>query len=227
MDTHLGLYKFMCTLCGQGFQYKTNFDLHVSRHLGDKRYSCDRCNKYRAVAKSDIAKHQEHCGKGKEHECPVCHKMYSSKQGIRVHMANAHPKHQTSISITEPNLDQASSSIIHDSDVTKSGTASQTSEPHVDETSPKTGPDPITEVTTACETLVSVSKGKPDTTTDDPEAIVASKSTADEETDPERLSSVSVMRSQIILPKNKSPFIIHSVFRYKPFILFASKVYSF
>ena len=84
-NAHKGVFKYICDLCGKGFNYKTNFDNRQSVHSGLKPHSCDKCGRC-FMRKADLNNHVLNCGsKGyKPHLCVVCKKRFSSTRNLQL-----------------------------------------------------------------------------------------------------------------------------------------------
>ena len=82
---HEGSYRFLCGCCGQGFNMKTTYEAHVSRHLNLKQHSCDRCTKS-FVHPSNLSAHKLSCGVDtKRFECSTCKRKFKLERNMKEH----------------------------------------------------------------------------------------------------------------------------------------------
>ncbi|KAJ6642044.1 Zinc finger protein, partial [Pseudolycoriella hygida] len=86
-DEHTGKTLFECSICKQGFDYRTNLYRHIKRHMrkhaGIKPFKCDRCP--RTYGDSNSLKAHIRCHNGEKVECDICFKKISDKSYLKIH----------------------------------------------------------------------------------------------------------------------------------------------
>ena len=78
--------KHACTKCPKTFQKKSNLKSHYDVHLGEKSYSCDKCdNRFfhsGSLNRHKLVKHE----KTQSYVCETCSKSFSRKDWLKTHM---------------------------------------------------------------------------------------------------------------------------------------------
>ncbi|XP_031438563.1 zinc finger protein 239-like isoform X1 [Clupea harengus] len=75
-----------CMKCGKSFIHLSMLKRHMGYHAGKRQYLCALCGKA-FVYMFDLKKHQRRHDKPKEEvPCNICHKIFSSPEGVRCHM---------------------------------------------------------------------------------------------------------------------------------------------
>ncbi|KAL1502103.1 hypothetical protein ABEB36_007297 [Hypothenemus hampei] len=106
VHTDSSKWKYIWKICTKPFRNKSNYDSHVRRHLGDKKFSCALCQK-KFVSKCDLNHllklvfkihltqvYTVGCikipNKNKNYICHFCSKAYYTKNKLSKHLCGAH-----------------------------------------------------------------------------------------------------------------------------------------
>ena len=83
---HTDLRPFKCTLCERTFRCRSNLQLHLDHHKGEKRHSCSHCGQ-KFFSYPNMLKHvrRNHLGL-RPHKCELCDKNFCEKQELQNHM---------------------------------------------------------------------------------------------------------------------------------------------
>lgn len=87
---HLEMGKILsCEYCDQKYTSKEKLEIHVSRHTGNKKFTCILCEKKfftsGGLAKHKLYKHMDSLKKN--YMCEICGKPYANLGNLRVHQA--------------------------------------------------------------------------------------------------------------------------------------------
>lgn len=81
--------KLLCEMCPQDFTSKAGLNDHIkSVHLGEKRFTCEKCSK-QFYRKNKLLQHMDGHAAEKMHQCHVCGKRFQFKTSL-VHHLNCH-----------------------------------------------------------------------------------------------------------------------------------------
>ncbi|KAJ8928891.1 hypothetical protein NQ314_018462 [Rhamnusium bicolor] len=83
------LWKYFCQICNKRFPIKSNYDCHMRRHTGDKKFECHLCNK-RFTDKCVLQRHMRTHSNVRDFKCSECAKEYKDKRVMQIHMAKIH-----------------------------------------------------------------------------------------------------------------------------------------
>lgn len=77
--------KYLCSICGKGFNAKNVLEHHAAVHSDEKKFSCQFCDKkYKQYA--GLYSHIANVHSNKEPlQCPTCGKLFSSAYNLRCH----------------------------------------------------------------------------------------------------------------------------------------------
>lgn len=82
-------WNYHCTLCDKRFHIKPNYDSHMRRHTGDKRFVCKMCEKH-FVTKDELRRHMVSHTNIRDYQCTECGKEYKDKRVLDVHLVKMH-----------------------------------------------------------------------------------------------------------------------------------------
>lgn len=84
-DKHMHVTRFRCNHCERCFLSKSQFAVHVARHIKQKRSECRKClQKFYSI--SDRNKHLKTCFKGPQFKCKTCLKRFQTRESLRCHV---------------------------------------------------------------------------------------------------------------------------------------------
>ncbi|XP_072387138.1 uncharacterized protein [Diabrotica undecimpunctata] len=83
------LWKYLCDYCNKRFPIKSNYDCHMRRHTGEKKFECDLCNR-KFADKCVLQRHMRSHSNVREFQCSECDKEYKDKRVMQIHMAKQH-----------------------------------------------------------------------------------------------------------------------------------------
>ena len=90
LNVHRGQFKFVCHVCSQHFNYKTDFETHINRHTAKKPHHCRKCKKS-FLTNSSLARHTKICGiTEKMYKCIACPKTFKAKSYLSQHWETCH-----------------------------------------------------------------------------------------------------------------------------------------
>ena len=86
-----GERKFVCKVCGKGFQTHASLIVHNSVHTKQRAFVCDvdGCAKSYA-GRSGLSRHKKVAHEGSFHECPECGKRFGQKCHMTIHFKTVH-----------------------------------------------------------------------------------------------------------------------------------------
>ncbi|KAJ8951152.1 hypothetical protein NQ318_021596 [Aromia moschata] len=73
------LWKYFCEYCNKKFPIKSNYDCHMRRHTGDKKFECHLCDK-RFTDKCVLQRHMRTHSNVRDFKCSHCNKEYKDKR---------------------------------------------------------------------------------------------------------------------------------------------------
>ncbi|KAH3736542.1 hypothetical protein DPMN_043113 [Dreissena polymorpha] len=80
---HKSYLKFVCEVCGKGYNYRNELDGHRAKHDGSKPFKCPKCNKaYQYLP--NLSRHV--CGKMESPKCDKCGSIFKTKHYLQEHM---------------------------------------------------------------------------------------------------------------------------------------------
>lgn len=82
-------WNYHCGLCDKYFHIKPNYDNHMRRHVGDKRFVCHLCEKP-FVTKDELNKHFTSHSNVRAFRCTLCPKEYKDRRILNIHMVKVH-----------------------------------------------------------------------------------------------------------------------------------------
>lgn len=82
-------WKYFCEMCNKRFPIKSNFDCHMRRHTGDKKFECHLCNK-KFTDKCVLQRHMRTHTNIRDFKCSECSREYKDKRVMQIHMAKVH-----------------------------------------------------------------------------------------------------------------------------------------
>ncbi|CAH1981506.1 unnamed protein product [Acanthoscelides obtectus] len=82
-------WKYFCKICSKRFPIKSNYDCHMRRHTGDRKFECHLCQK-KFTDKCVLQRHMRTHSNVRDHKCPHCEKEYKDKRVLQIHMAKIH-----------------------------------------------------------------------------------------------------------------------------------------
>ncbi|KAG5879594.1 hypothetical protein JTB14_005038 [Gonioctena quinquepunctata] len=83
------LWKYFCEICNKPFPIKSNYDCHMRRHTGDKKFQCHLCDK-KFTDKCVLQRHMRTHSNVRDFKCSHCDKEYKDKRVLQIHMAKIH-----------------------------------------------------------------------------------------------------------------------------------------
>lgn len=89
LQAHLKVHggkKYECDTCGFLCSSPFNLDTHKKKHLGDKPFKCELCEKT-FVRRDFLDNHMEQVHKNKKSKCEKCGKLFSRKDVLKRHLA--------------------------------------------------------------------------------------------------------------------------------------------
>ncbi|XP_055370789.1 myoneurin-like [Condylostylus longicornis] len=88
-ETHSGDRKFTCQLCNKSFTQKSSLQRHHLTHTGERPFKCDVCDK--RFSQSNILKfHMTLHGKEKTYNCSICPYRFIRPENLANHMREKH-----------------------------------------------------------------------------------------------------------------------------------------
>lgn len=82
---HKNAHKFVCTVCGIGFDVEDEYQSHQKLHC-EPLLVCQDCG-YRCTREFRMKSHREICGQpSKIYKCPFCNKPFAAKRYMNIHM---------------------------------------------------------------------------------------------------------------------------------------------
>uniref|UniRef100_A0A8P4K9R2 C2H2-type domain-containing protein n=1 Tax=Dicentrarchus labrax TaxID=13489 RepID=A0A8P4K9R2_DICLA len=107
MRTHTGEKLFSCSACDKSFSHKSALQTHVRSHTGEKPFSCSVCDKSFGY-KNTLQLHMRiHTGE-KPFSCSVCSKSFSVKTNLQLHMRTHTGEKPFSCSVCNKSFSQKS-----------------------------------------------------------------------------------------------------------------------
>ena len=91
-EHHDKLFKFKCTICGQKFVHKSQYNTHLTRHTNIKPFACNHCKKASYTTAAQLTQHVTICMFGTPYCCEMCGKSCSSQTTLKQHVQNVHAK---------------------------------------------------------------------------------------------------------------------------------------
>lgn len=89
VHTEPSTWNHLCESCDKRFPIKSNYDQHMRRHRGDKRFGCHICEK-RFIDKVVLQKHILSHSNVRAFKCEHCLKEYKEKRVLEVHLTKVH-----------------------------------------------------------------------------------------------------------------------------------------
>ena len=89
---HEGKFRFMCHICGKGYNHKKLYEHHSNTHLGYKILKCGKCNKYATNYPQDLYYHIKICDAEPLIPCTKdgCEKKFTSMGYLHDHLKHTH-----------------------------------------------------------------------------------------------------------------------------------------
>ena len=81
---HSNDHLYMCAVCGDGFKYSRQLDVHMYSHTGEKNHLCDLCGKS-FISKVGMKKHRWKHTAPRSHVCTVCGKGFINSYRLKRH----------------------------------------------------------------------------------------------------------------------------------------------
>lgn len=82
-------WNFSCAICKKKFPIKSNYDQHIRRHIGEKRFECHLCDK-KFVEKVVLKRHIKSHSNVRPFKCELCQMEYKEKKRLDVHLKKIH-----------------------------------------------------------------------------------------------------------------------------------------
>lgn len=82
-------WKYCCEICNKPFPIKSNYDSHMRRHTGDKKFECHLCQR-KFTDKCVLQRHMRTHSNVREYKCSYCAREYKDQRVLKVHMAKIH-----------------------------------------------------------------------------------------------------------------------------------------
>lgn len=76
--------ELICDLCGKGYKYHRDLNMHLAKHTGIKEHQCGKCEKSFFTIKS--LKEHEKIHNPTIYECAICSAHLRSKKTLKIHM---------------------------------------------------------------------------------------------------------------------------------------------
>lgn len=76
-------WKYCCEVCNKMFPIKSNYDSHMRRHTGDKKFECHLCQK-KFTDKCVLQRHMRTHTNVREHKCTHCDREYKDPGVLKV-----------------------------------------------------------------------------------------------------------------------------------------------
>ncbi|CAG9770688.1 unnamed protein product [Ceutorhynchus assimilis] len=89
VHTDANSWKYCCEICQKPFPIKSNYDSHMRRHTGDKKFECHLCQR-KFTDKCVLQRHMRTHSNVREFRCSYCDREYKDPRVLRVHMAKIH-----------------------------------------------------------------------------------------------------------------------------------------
>ncbi|KAG9048852.1 hypothetical protein FS837_011858 [Tulasnella sp. UAMH 9824] len=89
---HLGLKKFMCSICGRGFAQKGGMVTHMNIHTGNRPYQCRvNCGHPPFSDPSSRSRHEFEAHAPPSFDCPEGCTSFKRKDALKIHIKEKHP----------------------------------------------------------------------------------------------------------------------------------------